>query len=67
MAVIRARYFVDVASALKHLHQHGIVHRDLKPENILMCGAEPLKAKLADFGWCAELAHGARNTFCRSL
>jgi len=60
-----ARYYVDVAMALMHLHKYGIVHRDLKPENILMCG-DPPKAKLADFGWCAELSRdGApRNTFC---
>eukprot|EP00439_Symbiodinium_sp_Y106_P058762 s2376_g8.t1 len=61
-----ARYYVDVARALMHLHKHGIVHRDLKPENILMCGDPPTKAKLADFGWCAELEKGGapRNTFC---
>ncbi|CAE7364291.1 AUR3 [Symbiodinium necroappetens] len=61
-----ARYYVDVALALMHLHKHGIVHRDLKPENILMCGDPPTKAKLADFGWCAELEKGGapRNTFC---
>ncbi|OLQ09532.1 Serine/threonine-protein kinase ark1 [Symbiodinium microadriaticum] len=75
-----ARYYVDVALALMHLHKHGIaswhvqgktvhlVHRDLKPENILMCGDPPTKAKLADFGWCAELEKGGapRNTFCLS-
>lgn len=62
-----ARYFADVAVALNHLHRHGIVHRDLKPENILMCGENPAKAKLADFGWCAELSKDAgamRQTFC---
>lgn len=59
-----ARYFVDVALALCHLHSHTIVHRDLKPENILMCGTSPMKAKLADFGWCAELQKDARTTFC---
>ncbi|CAK9080113.1 ABC transporter G family member 22 (ABC transporter ABCG.22), partial [Durusdinium trenchii] len=58
------RYFVDVALALCHLHSHTIVHRDLKPENILMCGTSPMKAKLADFGWCAELQKDARTTFC---
>eukprot|EP00930_Biecheleria_cincta_P086517 TRINITY_DN7579_c0_g1_i1.p1 TRINITY_DN7579_c0_g1~~TRINITY_DN7579_c0_g1_i1.p1 ORF type:complete len:754 (-),score=122.50 TRINITY_DN7579_c0_g1_i1:97-2358(-) len=62
-----ARYFADVAVALNHLHRHGIVHRDLKPENILMCGENHCKAKLADFGWCAELSMDAgamRQTFC---
>ncbi|CAE8597459.1 unnamed protein product, partial [Polarella glacialis] len=62
-----ATYFVDVARALDHLHRHGIVHRDLKPENILMCShADGTKAKLADFGWCAELEVDGtqRHTFC---
>ncbi|CAE8606952.1 unnamed protein product, partial [Polarella glacialis] len=55
------------ARALDHLHRHGIVHRDLKPENILMCShADGTKAKLADFGWCAELEVDGtqRHTFC---
>lgn len=59
-----AGFFVDVASALDYLHQHGVVHRDLKPENILMCDGNV--AKLADFGWCAEVSKdgGLRHTFC---
>jgi len=59
-----AGLFVDVASALDYLHRNGIVHRDLKPENILMCDGNV--AKLADFGWCAELNKdgGLRHTFC---
>lgn len=58
-----AKVFVDVAGALSYLHGCGIVHRDLKPENILMCSGNA--AKLADFGWCAELHRGsARKTFC---
>jgi len=59
-----AGFFVDVASALDYLHKHMVVHRDLKPENILMCDGNI--AKLADFGWCAEVSKdgGLRHTFC---
>jgi serine/threonine protein kinase len=58
-----ARVFLDISSALHHIHRNGVVHRDLKPENILMCGNA---AKLADFGWCAELSKDgeSRHTFC---
>lgn len=61
---VAARYYTDVAMALDHLHNKGVVHRDLKPENILMCEGDV--AKLADFGWCAELEKGGapRRTFC---
>jgi len=59
-----ARIFVDIAGALDYLHQKGIVHRDLKPENVLMCSGG--LAKLADFGWCAEVTkdNAQRHTFC---
>jgi len=62
-----APVFLDVAKGLQHLHQNGIVHRDLKPENILMC--DGMVAKLADFGWCAEIEKdGApRHTFCGTM
>lgn len=63
-----ANMYVDVAGALDFLHRNAIIHRDLKPENILICAGDDGEnvAKLADFGWCAELAQneGMRNTFC---
>ncbi|CAK0790331.1 unnamed protein product [Prorocentrum cordatum] len=59
-----ASIFRDVAEALHFLHGSGVIHRDLKPENILLC--EGGVAKLADFGWCNQLAKGSagRSTFC---
>jgi hypothetical protein len=61
-----ARIFTDVADALVFLHGNDIVHRDLKPENILICDGDV--AKLADFGWCADLKNGPeRNTFCGTV
>lgn len=58
-----AGIFRDVAGALHFLHCSCVVHRDLKPENVLMCAGGV--AKLADFGWCSQLASGAdRGTFC---
>eukprot|EP00932_Pfiesteria_piscicida_P009538 SRR837773.20275.p1 GENE.SRR837773.20275~~SRR837773.20275.p1 ORF type:complete len:427 (-),score=49.19 SRR837773.20275:274-1554(-) len=62
-----APLFAQVCSALIFLHSNGIVHRDIKPENILLCEGDI--AKLADFGWCAELSRGSsgpssRQTFC---
>jgi aurora kinase len=58
-----APIFIGVAKALNFMHSHSIVHRDLKPENILMCAGGV--AKIADFGWSAEMKDGApRHTFC---
>jgi len=60
-----ASTFAQVSSALHFLHRNDVVHRDVKPENILICEGDV--AKLADFGWCAEVAVDAssgRQTFC---
>jgi calcium/calmodulin-dependent protein kinase I len=45
-----AKVIVQIANALKYLHEQNIVHRDLKPENLLFSNAEAEVLKLADFG-----------------
>eukprot|EP00760_Papus_ankaliazontas_P025541 PhM_4_TR2774/c0_g1_i1/m.33246/K08857/NEK1_4_5; NIMA (never in mitosis gene a)-related kinase 1/4/5 len=42
------RYFLEVASALHHVHTHRTLHRDVKTANVFIC--EGGKAKLGDFG-----------------
>ena len=55
-------YFIQVASAIYFLHEHGYAHRDIKPENILLDGKGGIK--LCDFGWCVNVTKGERTTFC---
>lgn len=43
--------FLQLASAVSHMHDVGIVHRDLKAENVLLAGPQLLK--IADFGFSA--------------
>src|SRR3989344_7378737 len=41
-----ARYGMEVADALEHIHKKGVIHGDIKPSNILLHEG---KAKLSDF------------------
>src|SRR5438552_3149205 len=39
---------LQVAPALRHVHDHGIIHRDIKPSNLIRSSAGQIK--LTDFG-----------------
>lgn len=63
-----AMLFVQMLSAIQHLHIHSIVHRDVKPENFLFTCSEPARhplppktapLKLIDFGLSRQLEAGA--------
>lgn len=53
---IAQRYFMQLLSAVQHLHAEGIAHRDIKPENLLL-GAD-FTLKLADFGMATVYRKG---------
>jgi serine/threonine protein kinase len=53
--------FIQVASALRFLHENNLMHRDLKPENCLLDSDDNIK--LCDFGWTVETSK-PRETFC---
>ncbi|RLN51559.1 hypothetical protein BBJ29_001233 [Phytophthora kernoviae] len=44
------KIFVQIASALDHVHSCGLIHRDLKPANIFVADTERDEIKLGDFG-----------------
>ena len=50
--------FVQLVSALQHLHSHGVMHRDLKPSNIFFDRRN--LARLGDFGIAALQKCAAR-------
>lgn len=44
------KIFVQIASALAHVHSCGLIHRDLKPANIFVADTDVDSIKLGDFG-----------------
>lgn len=44
----------NVLEALSAAHERGIVHRDVKPGNLFVCGEDPLRVKVLDFGIAAS-------------
>jgi len=57
-----AKIVKQLASACKHMHEHGVVHRDLKPENILYQDAESDIIKVTDFGLSAHVSNAWEET-----
>lgn len=59
------RYFVQMAQAVKYLHDHEIAHRDLKPENILLKSKDDDTIKISDFGLARVMDEATRmQTMC---
>ena len=51
---------LEIADALKSLHEHKIIHRDVAPDNIFICSGHELRIKLMDFG-AAKLENNTDN------
>lgn len=54
-----ARYGMEVADGLEHLHAHGLIHRDIKPANLLV--DEHDRIKILDLG-LARVTVGERES-----
>uniref|UniRef100_A0A0K3CPP3 BY PROTMAP: gi/472585588/gb/EMS23139.1/ serine/threonine protein kinase [Rhodosporidium toruloides NP11] gi/647400728/emb/CDR46445.1/ RHTO0S12e04522g1_1 [Rhodosporidium toruloides] n=1 Tax=Rhodotorula toruloides TaxID=5286 RepID=A0A0K3CPP3_RHOTO len=58
-------YFVQLLSAVQHLHSHGIAHNDIKPSNILLSAEN--RPVLIDFGFAQQYEEGKPDRFLSSL
>lgn len=59
------KYFIQVAEALKVIHQNNFLHRDIKPENIIINPQD--QAILIDFGATKEFIDGITSTMSTVL
>ena len=59
-------FFVQIAAALMHLHEHFFIHRDVKAENIFFASAKVVK--VGDFGFATRVNTVDQHlmTFCGS-
>ncbi|KAL0221010.1 hypothetical protein RCL1_000864 [Eukaryota sp. TZLM3-RCL] len=53
----------QILNGLSFIHSKGFIHRDLKPSNILVnvLKDKSLEVKIADFGVCKQIPHGATH------
>uniref|UniRef100_A0AAV1U5V8 non-specific serine/threonine protein kinase n=1 Tax=Peronospora matthiolae TaxID=2874970 RepID=A0AAV1U5V8_9STRA len=61
------KIFVQIASALMHVHSCGLIHRDLKPANIFVADVERDEIKLGDFGLSRYAANASSLNASASL
>ena len=61
------KIFVQIASALAHVHSCGLIHRDLKPANIFVADVERDEIKLGDFGLSRYAANASSLNASASL
>jgi eukaryotic-like serine/threonine-protein kinase len=59
------KYFLQVAEALKLIHQNNFLHRDIKPDNIIINQQD--QAVLIDFGATKEFIAGQTREMSQTL